>query len=164
MDFERNVIALATRLGVSLEEYLTGDESPEVLAPLYLKLLNALGDQYAAPPKEFIVSVGGVDVNLTGISAITLGDKKTLKKAGVDFVKFARERNVEPEDEVTMILHILKKRRGETTAEEVENIPVVTSARIIQYFWTRSAEVDDPFSQRLTTSGQPTGGVSAKSA
>lgn len=113
--------------------------------------------------KRFIMKVGGQDVDVTDIPALTIGDRKALKAAGVDFLKYARSQQLDPEDEAKMLLHLLKKRRSETTLEEVDEIPAMISSSFLGYFMRRSAEVDDPFSTRSTSSETPTGGASAKS-
>ena len=113
--------------------------------------------------KRFIMKVGGADVDVTEIPALTVGDRKALKAAGVDFIKYARDRQIDPEDEAKMLLHILKKRRSETTIDEVDEIPAMVSSSFLQFFMRRSAEVDDPFSTRSTSLEKPTDGASAKS-
>lgn len=113
--------------------------------------------------RRYVIRVGPDDVDVTDIPALTIGDRKALKLAGVDFLKYARDRQLDPEDEAKMVLHLIKKRRSETTMEEIDNIPTMVSTSFLQFFMRRSAEVDDPFSTRSTSSAKPTDGASAKS-
>ena len=113
--------------------------------------------------KRFIIKLGEVEVDVTEIPALTIGDRKALKVLGVDFLKYARESRLDPDDESKLVLYLLKKRRAETTMEEVDNIAAMVSSSFLQHFMRRSAEVDDPFSTRSTSSEMPTGGARAKS-
>ena len=116
-----------------------------------------------AQKKRHIMKVGGAEVDVTDIPALTLGDRKALKSLGVDFLKYARDGRLDPDDEAKLVLYLLQKRRKETTLEEVDEISALVSASFLQHFMRRSAEVDDPFSTRSTSSGTPTDGASAKS-
>lgn len=114
-------------------------------------------------PKQNCFKVGSDEIDFSNLAPITLGDKKKLRAEGVDFMKYARERVMEPEDEAKLVLHLIRKLRPATTMEEVEELPVLTASSFLQYAMKKSAEVDDPFSTRSTTSDRPTGGASAKS-
>ena len=116
-----------------------------------------------ANEKRFIINLGAAEIDVTEIPALTIGDRKALKVLGVDFLKYARESRLDPDDESKLVLYLLKKRRAETTMEEVDNIAAMVSSSFLQHFMRRSAEVDDPFSTRSTSSETPTGGASAKS-
>ena len=113
--------------------------------------------------KRFIINLGEAEIDVTEIPALTIGDRKALKVLGVDFLKYARESRLDPDDESKLVLYLLKKRRAETTMDEVDNIAAMVSSSFLQHFMRRSAEVDDPFSTRSTSSETPTGGASAKS-
>lgn len=113
--------------------------------------------------KAFHFKVGGVEVDFTNIPPLTVGDKKRLKTEGVDFMRYARERVIDPDDEAKLVLHLIRKLRKETTSEEVDEIPALVASSFLQYAVRRSAEVDDPFSTRSTSLERPTVGASASS-
>jgi hypothetical protein len=114
---------------------------------------------------RFIVKLStGAEVDLTDIPPITLGDKKALKARGIDLTKLARDQTVDPEHEAELVLYLVRKRRAETTMEEIDALPAVTAGRILAYAMRRSAEVDDPFSTRSTSSPQPTAGGETNSS
>lgn len=116
-----------------------------------------------AQKKRHIIKVGEAEVDVSGIPALTLGDRIALKAAGVDFLKYARDSRMDPEDEVKMVVYLLRKFRPETTEDEVKQISAMVSSSFLQFFMRRSAEVDDPFSTRSTSSQKSTDGASAKS-
>ncbi len=113
--------------------------------------------------RRHVITVGGEQVDLTDLAPITMGDKKKLKAQGVDFMKYARERALDPEDESKLILYFIRKHRPKTTMEEIDDLPVLVTSSLMQYAMQRAAEVDDPFSTRSTSSVRPTAGASAKS-
>ena len=113
--------------------------------------------------KRFIIKIGAAEVDVTDIPALTLGDRKALKALGVDFLKYARDGRLDPDDESKLVLYLLQKRRQETAMAEVDEMPALVSSSFLQHFMRRSAEVDDPFSTRSTSSELPTAGASAKS-
>ena len=120
-----------------------------------------------AEKKPFIVKLGpGVEVDLAGLPPMTIGDKRALKAAGVDFVAFVRAfqgQKIDPDDEAKIVLFTLRKRRAETTPEEVDGVPAITSMQIVSHILQRAMEVDDPFSISSTSSEQPTVGASSSS-
>ena len=149
-----NVRALARKYDVPV-----GDAPLDGVA-----LLVAIADRAAAPPVKRVLTLGGgVEVDLTDLPPMTIGDRKALKGLGVDFLKYARESRLEPEDEAKLVLYLVQKRRAETTLEEVESVPAMVSSSFLQYFMRRSAEVDDPFSMRSTSSPASTAGALQKS-
>jgi hypothetical protein len=115
-------------------------------------------------PQAFHFKVGGDDVDFSNITPITVGDKKKLKLEGIDFMKYARERALDPEDEAKMLLYLIRKRRPATTLEEVDEIPVLIASSFVQFVMKRATEIDDPFSTRSTSLGRPTAGASATSS
>lgn len=147
-----NVVALALKHDLDLEA-LTAEAA-----------LTALADKIMEVPAKRIMPLPGeIYIDVTDLPALTLGDRKALKAQGVDFLKYARGGSLEPEDEVKVILFLLQKRRKETTEAEVEQIPAMVSSSFLQFYMRKSAEVDDPFSKRSTSSPKPTAGPSAKS-
>lgn len=113
--------------------------------------------------KRLIMTLGSAEVDVTDLRPLTLGDRKALKVLGVDFLKYARDGRLDPDDEAKLVLYLLRKRRGETMMEEVDDLPALVSSSFLQHFMRRSADVDDPFSTRSTSSEPPTAGASAKS-
>ena len=87
--------------------------------------------------------------------------KCAAKKRGVDFTKYARERSIDVDGEAEIILFMLQKRRAETTMAEVDTLPALTGARVLEHMMTRAIAVDDPFSTRSTSLATPTVGASA---
>lgn len=132
------------------------------LAPL--DMVAAFKEHLKAPPERFVIKLGmGVEIDVTDLPALTLGDRKRLKAVGIDFLKYAREGSMDPEDESKMVLYLLQKKRKDTTAEEADEIPAMVSGSFLRYFMRRSAQVDDPFSTRSIFLRTPTGGPSAMS-
>lgn len=116
-----------------------------------------------AEKKRYVVKLGEVEVDLTEVPPLTLGDRKALKGQGVDFLKYARDRMVEPEDEAKMVLYVLQRMNPKITMEQVDAIPALVTTGILNHYLRRSVEVDDPFSMRLTSSVQPTAGEKTSS-
>lgn len=114
-----------------------------------------------ADKKRFVITVGGKEVDLTEVPALTLGDKKVLKKDGLDFTKYIRDRAIEPDDEIKLVTFILRKMNSQVTSADVEAMPAMNATRVVEFFLKRSSDVDDPFSTRSTSSGLSTAGPSA---
>lgn len=111
------------------------------------------------PQRRYVITVrDGVQVDVTALPPLTLGDRRALKQLGVDFAKYARERIMEPEDEAQLVLYLLQKRRPETTLDEVYGLPALVSTSFLQYYMHLSAEVDDPFATRSSSSPPLTAG------
>jgi hypothetical protein len=108
--------------------------------------------------------VGGEDVDFSNLAPITVGDKRKLKTEGVDFMKYARDRAVDPDDEAKLVLYLIRKVRPQTTPEQVDELPALTASSFLQYAMRRATEIDDPFSTRSTSLGRPTAGASATSS
>ena len=120
-------------------------------------------DAEKSAERRYVMRVGAAEVDVTDLPALTLGDRKRLKALGVDFTKYIRDR-LDPDEESKLVLFLLRKRRAETTEEEVDELPALISGSFLQHYLRRSTEVDDPFSTRSTSSAPPTGGASATSA
>lgn len=117
-----------------------------------------------AEKKQGVLIIGAAEVDLSDLKPLTLGDRRALKALGVDFLKMARGGIVgDPDEEAKFILFLIRKRRPETTAEEVDELPTMVTTSFLQWYARLSAEVDDPFSMRSTSSPTATAGASAKS-
>lgn len=108
--------------------------------------------------KRIVIPVGGVSVDITELPPITLGDKRALKALSLDLSKLGAAGRLEPEEEATLVLFLLRKVAPGLTAEAVDTLPAITAARVVSYAMRRSAEVDDPFSTGSTPSPLSTGG------
>jgi hypothetical protein len=116
-----------------------------------------------AEQKTFHFKVGGEDVDFSNLAPITVGDKKRLKVEGVDFMRYAREGTIDPDDECKVVLYLIRKKRPATTMEEVDELPALISTSFLHFAMQRATEIDDPFSTRSTSLARPTGGASATS-
>ena len=106
------------------------------------------------------LQIGDETVDITDFPPLTIGDKKALKAAGVDFKSLS---NMSPEDESQLVLHILKKVRATTTMAEVDALPMKVGQDVLTHAVTRSAEVESPLSRSSTPSAGTTGGADGNS-
>jgi hypothetical protein len=101
------------------------------------------------------LNIGTEVVDITEIPPLTVGDKKALKAAGVDFKAIS---NMSPDDESKLVLHILRKVRATTTMDEVDALPMKVAQDVLTHAVQCSARVDSPLSPSSTPSAGTTGG------
>lgn len=113
-------------------------------------------------PLSTKVVVGGVELDLDRMPALTLGHKRKLWKAhAVDLSRIGR---FTPEDEFLFALFMLRLLRPETTEAEVEAISMSTVADIAVIAVRKlaaGAGVNIPFSPPSPSSPGGGGGVQA---
>lgn len=113
--------------------------------------------------KRIIIEVGGKQLDVSEVPSLTVGDRIDLKADGVEFAKMAKGEPLDPTEEAKLALCALKKLSGDITMDHVRLLPALTCSNLVRHFLQRSAEIDDPFSTRSTSSEKPTAGASEKS-
>lgn len=106
--------------------------------------------------ERVILKLGGVEVDITEMPPITLGDKRRVKADGIQWKTLAEN---DPDAEAYFVLMMLRKVRPTTTAEEVDALPAKVSQDVVRHIIERSSEVDSPLSRSSTPSAGTTGGA-----
>ncbi len=89
------------------------------------------------------------EIDLTKLRPITLGDRKRLlSELGLDLRKAV---DFTPEQDVALVMFILRKIDPTVTAEEVEDLPTVVGQSIVSYSAALSQATDRPFLPQSTS-------------
>lgn len=105
---------------------------------------------------RIILKIGGVELDITDLPPVTLGDKCRMKADGVKWEDVA---NNDPDAEAAFVLLVLQKVRAGTTLDEVKALPAKVSQDVVKHAISTSAAVDSPLSHSSTPSPGTTGGA-----
>ena len=98
------------------------------------------------------------ELELKKLQPFTLGDRKKLLKDLKLDLRLAME--FRPEEDVSLVMYVLRKVDPSVTMEEVEALPTPVGQSIVEYAILLTQSVDRPFSRSSTPSPPPMGGDS----
>lgn len=107
--------------------------------------------------KHPVVVIAGRSIDLSAMKPFTMGQKKRLEKEGVKFSM----RLETAEEEMKLLLFILREQAPEVKLEELDELPIVTGQHVVRFTAERAGEVDRPFSSSSTSSPPSTAGDAA---
>ena len=122
---------------------------------------EAAENKQAEVQQRVLIRIGADEIDVTEMPPLTLGDKKALKREGLEWSKLLKDGD--PELDAKFALHVLRKFRPATTEEEVDALPLLVAQRLFEHVFRRTAgaPVDRPFSTPSTPSPPSMAGVKA---